>query len=103
MVRIGGNMSNFVTNKDILTRLENLERAFLQSQRNTTITVAKSDRVQGIATRVSDLAIDVEENATAIEETNVGLMETYEATIGNTSEIEDCNIALMELYEMIAQ
>ena len=55
-----------------------------------------------------NMYIDTLTNTTDIAQTNVGLMDNYEATMENTDAIEentqeivDVNNALIELYEMI--
>lgn len=47
------------------------------------------------------LGIAEEINAESIEETNIGLMETYEDTLNNSSSIDEIELALEEVYEMI--
>lgn len=47
------------------------------------------------------LGIANEENESSIDETNVGLMETYEDTLTNSTDINNLELAVEELYEMI--
>lgn len=51
--------------------------------------------------KVADINFRTNENTEAIEETNIGLMETYEETANNSSSIDDLELALEEVYEMI--
>lgn len=44
-----------------------------------------------------------ETNADSIDETNIGLMETFEETINNSSSIDELELALEEVYEMISE
>lgn len=43
------------------------------------------------------------DNAKAIDQTNEGLMETYEETSINTTSIDELELALEEVYEMIGE
>lgn len=51
--------------------------------------------------KVNDINLRTIENTESIDETNVGLMETYEETANNSNSIDDLELALEEVYEMI--
>ena len=83
-----------MTYKEIETRLSNLERAFLQSQKNVIPITEKSDKVPTLET-------NIELNASDISDNRQGLTETFEATLTNTDDVAINRQAIEELYEML--
>ena len=90
-----------MTYKEIETRLLNLERAFLQSQKNVIPITEKSDKVPTLETNVEDNTDNIELNASDISDNREGLTETFEATLNNTDDVAINRQAIEELYEMI--
>ena len=83
-----------MTYKEIETRLSNLERAFLQSQKNVIPITEKSDKVPTLET-------NVELNASDISDNRQGLTETFESTLTNADDVAINRQAIEELFEMI--
>ena len=90
-----------MTYKEIETRLSNLERAFLQSQKNVIPITEKSDKVPTLETNVKDNTYNIELNARDISDNRQGLTETFEATLTNTDDVAINRQAIEELFEMI--
>ena len=90
-----------MTYKEIETRLSNLERAFLQSQKNVIPITEKSDKVPTLETNVEDNTNNIELNASDISDNRQGLTETFEATLTNTDDVAINRQAIEELYELI--
>ena len=85
----------------ILERLDNLERAFLQSQNNNIKVTENADKAPVVEIKVNDLDDAVEQNSTDISDTMEGLTETFEVTSTNTDDISICMDAITEIYEQI--
>lgn len=75
-----------MTQKEIEIRLINLEKAFVQSQKNIVPTVDK-----------------VVQNTSDIADNREGIAETFEASMTNTDDISILRDGLMEVYEMLAE
>lgn len=90
-----------MTNKELETRLINLENAFIQSQKNIVTTVEKADETVGLEQRTSVNEENIKNNASDISDNREGLTETFEATLNNTDDVAINRQAIEELYEML--
>lgn len=60
------------------------------------------EMIQDVSQRVDNYVNGrVDESNESIEETQIGLAETFEATIATTDELTNTQVALAEVYEMI--
>ena len=98
MVRVGGTN---MTNKELETRLINLENAFIQSQKNIVTTVEKADETVSLEQRTSVNEENIKNNTSDISDNRQGLTETFEATLTNTDDVAINRQAIEELFEMI--
>jgi len=83
--------------------LANLQRAFIESQKNNVSTVAKSDMAPMLSNQVNDLGEEVAENTADITDTQVAMAETFEAVGSNTDDIGVCMEAIAEIYELMEE
>ena len=86
------------TLQQLEARLNNLERAFLQSQRNQVPITGKTDTAYGKVPQVDTNTFGIATNSEDIVSTQIGLAETYEETTTSITQLEE---ALTEVYEMI--
>ena len=87
-----------MTNKELETRLINLENAFIQSQQNMTPVI---DEVDTTSSKVETQGQTIKTNSSDISDNRQGLTETFEATLNNTDDVAINRQAIEELYEMI--
>lgn len=60
------------------------------------------EMIQDVSQRVDNYVNGrVDESNESIEETQIGLAETFEATVATTDELTNTQVALAEVYEMI--
>ena len=90
-----------MTNKELETRLINLENAFIQSQKNIVTTVEKADEMVSLEQRTSVNEENIKNNTSDISDNRQGLTETFEATLTNTDDVAINRQAIEELFEMI--
>ena len=88
-------------NEEILIKLDNLEKAFLQNQINMIETVEKADSTTILEQRTSANENNIKINTSDISNNREGLTETFEATLNNTDDVAINRQAIEELYEMI--
>ena len=88
-------------NEEILIKLDNLEKAFLQNQINMIETVEKADSTTILEQRTSANENNIKINTSDISNNREGLTETFEATLTNTDDVAINRQAIEELYEMI--
>lgn len=87
-----------MTNKELETRLINLENAFIQSQQNMTPVI---DEVDTTSSKVETQGQTIKTNTSDISDNRQGLTETFEATLNNTDDVAINRQAIEELYEML--
>ena len=85
----------------ILQKLDNLERAFLQSQQNNVKVIENADKAPVIEDEVNKQSEDIKTNTSDISDNREGLTETFEATLTNTDDVAINRQAIEELYEML--
>lgn len=90
-----------MTNKELETRLINLENAFIQSQKNIVTTVEKADETVGLEQRTSVNEENIKINISDISDNRQGLTETFESTLTNADDVAINRQAIEELYEML--
>ena len=90
-----------MTNKELETRLINLENAFIQSQKNIVTTVEKADETVGLEQRISVNEENIKINTSDISDNREGLTETFESTLTNADDAAINRQAIEELFEMI--
>ena len=85
--------------RDLEFKLDNLQRSFLQSQKNQIPLTGKTEDGYNKIPQINANTEGVEQNADDILVTQEGVAEAYELT---TEELTQCEEAIAEVYEMIA-
>lgn len=87
--------------KNLETRLANLERAFLMSQKNNVNVTEHADEAVGFKPEITSLRENVNDNTVDIASSQLGLAQSYELGVTNSTDILDIQLAVADLYEMI--